>query len=574
MAKVMKTSPAPGLRPVLPLAVTATALFVVEALLRLVLLRYDVQDARLVLNAGKAGRLLVDTPSTLPPLAPFVALTQMALAVVVVTTVHRAHRNLARLRLQTSMKGGWVIAGWFVPFANLILPRRAVRDVVDAGEALDGSRWGSRMVDVWWIAWLAFQLAEAAGPGLAAFAGATVGRPVLAADVTAAASIIALADLLAVVAAITGAVVFLRLGLRHALLIRPRGPFVDDGPLTVVRGLSPIGPLSQVVPVSLLAVALLLGSVSMATADTAADLLAAGVGPRGRGAVTGPELVDHPDATLVIDRGAEHFVIRPQDGGLRVTADGGTLSVTAAEHDTRLLLGLRTEGGQIVLGAHSVEIGGQDASFELAGHPCDGPATVRVRAVAYTAGGRLAEIALEVVAGCADGNAARATIAWTGHEPGDPVLNVEPLPVQRTSMAPTTTVTRPELGLTLTPEDGLEVEAGPRSLRFTLPTGEPGESAAVEIRLGADDRRWSTGVLPLVVSSEDAFGDRATVMFAPGFIPPCDEQRSTLDVREVAFNGDGYVTRLVVELGMTCRQLAPGANAFEMAAAVVYDSAG
>ncbi|MEV7035524.1 DUF4328 domain-containing protein [Streptomyces sp. NPDC093272] len=48
---------------------------------------------------------------------------------------------------------GWTIGAWFVPAANLVVPRRFVLDIGRAGSA----SWGSRemaLVNLWWAAWV------------------------------------------------------------------------------------------------------------------------------------------------------------------------------------------------------------------------------------------------------------------------------------------------------------------------------------------------------------------------------------------------------------------------------------
>ncbi len=61
-------------------------------------------------------------------------------------------------------RGGWVIGGWFIPFANLVLPKlmfnelERVAQVPNDGLAV-GDRWRSlsqsRLSDAWWLLWLA-----------------------------------------------------------------------------------------------------------------------------------------------------------------------------------------------------------------------------------------------------------------------------------------------------------------------------------------------------------------------------------------------------------------------------------
>ncbi|MEV6511907.1 DUF4328 domain-containing protein [Streptomyces sp. NPDC051642] len=52
-----------------------------------------------------------------------------------------------------SMKPGWAIAGWFVPFVSLWYPRRITRDIWDASSPL-GARRSYLLVNAWWTLWL------------------------------------------------------------------------------------------------------------------------------------------------------------------------------------------------------------------------------------------------------------------------------------------------------------------------------------------------------------------------------------------------------------------------------------
>lgn len=52
-----------------------------------------------------------------------------------------------------SMKPGWAIGGWFVPFVNLWYPRRITRDIWDASSPL-GARRSYLLVNAWWTLWL------------------------------------------------------------------------------------------------------------------------------------------------------------------------------------------------------------------------------------------------------------------------------------------------------------------------------------------------------------------------------------------------------------------------------------
>lgn len=53
--------------------------------------------------------------------------------------------------------GAWPVVGWFVPFVNLVLPRRFVLDVLRASAGGKRGR-DEILVNVWWGVWLAHAL--------------------------------------------------------------------------------------------------------------------------------------------------------------------------------------------------------------------------------------------------------------------------------------------------------------------------------------------------------------------------------------------------------------------------------
>ncbi|MFD0854213.1 DUF4328 domain-containing protein, partial [Actinomadura adrarensis] len=50
----------------------------------------------------------------------------------------------------------WVIAGWFVPFANYFIPRQVVGDIWSAS----ASGRGMGLVNAWWTFWVLFTLSN------------------------------------------------------------------------------------------------------------------------------------------------------------------------------------------------------------------------------------------------------------------------------------------------------------------------------------------------------------------------------------------------------------------------------
>jgi Domain of unknown function (DUF4328) len=76
----------------------------------------------------------------------------VAAAVVVIIWMFRARKNLDAIPgAHRGMGAGWAIGGWFIPFANLVIPYRVMANV--ARESLGHSRTPA-LVGVWWAAWL------------------------------------------------------------------------------------------------------------------------------------------------------------------------------------------------------------------------------------------------------------------------------------------------------------------------------------------------------------------------------------------------------------------------------------
>lgn len=94
------------------------------------------------------------------------AIAGIAAAVLVIVWCYRARKNLdAFPGAAPSLGPGWAVGGWFVPFANLVIPYRVVAQIARA------SLWRSRTpryVMLWWAAWLAYLLG---GSGMAVVEG-------------------------------------------------------------------------------------------------------------------------------------------------------------------------------------------------------------------------------------------------------------------------------------------------------------------------------------------------------------------------------------------------------------------
>ncbi len=90
-------------------------------------------------------------------------LTYVGAVVAFLMWIHRAVRNSASLGgYELRFTAGWAVGWWFIPFANLFMPYRAVSETWKVSDPSVGStdratrrRLSSGVVLVWWLVWLA-----------------------------------------------------------------------------------------------------------------------------------------------------------------------------------------------------------------------------------------------------------------------------------------------------------------------------------------------------------------------------------------------------------------------------------
>lgn len=74
--------------------------------------------------------------------------------------LHRALANVRRMRTGVRASTGWAMAGWFVPFVNLVMPYLVVAEVWrKSGEAPLGRRPPTGLVLLWWLLYLGQRMA-------------------------------------------------------------------------------------------------------------------------------------------------------------------------------------------------------------------------------------------------------------------------------------------------------------------------------------------------------------------------------------------------------------------------------
>lgn len=70
-----------------------------------------------------------------------------------------AYSRLGALGYERRYSSGWALGAWFLPVANLFIPKRIVNDLVEAEVSRHGvtmtTIWTRRWVTAWWVAWIA-----------------------------------------------------------------------------------------------------------------------------------------------------------------------------------------------------------------------------------------------------------------------------------------------------------------------------------------------------------------------------------------------------------------------------------
>jgi hypothetical protein len=83
----------------------------------------------------------------------------IATAVVFLVWFHRARVNAGLLGPEEQRRGpGWAVGSWFIPFANLWLPRAVAGDIWDASE--HDKRVPRTVLNAWWALWVLSCLAN------------------------------------------------------------------------------------------------------------------------------------------------------------------------------------------------------------------------------------------------------------------------------------------------------------------------------------------------------------------------------------------------------------------------------
>jgi hypothetical protein len=83
-----------------------------------------------------------------------VTVARVLTLVVFIVWLYLAHDNFGRRHNRLEWRKAWVIAGWFVPLANIFVPGQVVKEVYT--RSYPEKAWSSvQLVSTWWIALLA-----------------------------------------------------------------------------------------------------------------------------------------------------------------------------------------------------------------------------------------------------------------------------------------------------------------------------------------------------------------------------------------------------------------------------------
>lgn len=117
--------------------------------------------------------------------------------------MHRAYANAAAIGGRaTEHTPGWVVAGHFIPFVNLVMPFRAMKQIEQANQRAGATR--TSPIGLWWAAWL--------GSGIIAWIANIVMRvPKTADDLIASGASTLVTMALSIVATVLAAVIIRRL---------------------------------------------------------------------------------------------------------------------------------------------------------------------------------------------------------------------------------------------------------------------------------------------------------------------------------------------------------------------------
>jgi hypothetical protein len=98
------------------------------------------------------------------------SLVAMAVAVLTIVWWYQAYQAIERSPLgERSWSAGWAVGGWFIPFANLVIPKLVLNEIDRSSTALEEgvAEWRTRpllaIANWWWAFWVLSSVATAMG---------------------------------------------------------------------------------------------------------------------------------------------------------------------------------------------------------------------------------------------------------------------------------------------------------------------------------------------------------------------------------------------------------------------------
>jgi hypothetical protein len=175
--------PPPRVRALNGWATAATFLVAVSALTALVYAfvpLVEVWQARQADSTGGDGPAAVVTLTRLGVFGLMV-LVHLGAWTCVLGWLYRAYANLRAFPdVRPEFPAGLALGGWFIPFANLVLPALVVSDLARASEPPGSGRHTRRLVWLWWPIYVLAALVAAVGSGYADDSQLTAVRAALA----------------------------------------------------------------------------------------------------------------------------------------------------------------------------------------------------------------------------------------------------------------------------------------------------------------------------------------------------------------------------------------------------------
>ncbi|WP_159068634.1 DUF4328 domain-containing protein [Neisseria wadsworthii] len=92
------------------------------------------------------------------PLDLLLALCFLTSAILVCCWLYRAAANARALGAEMSIKPGWAVGGFFIPFLNLVMPYQATKEIWL--HAAQDRKPSAIPVNTWWITWLIGSIGE------------------------------------------------------------------------------------------------------------------------------------------------------------------------------------------------------------------------------------------------------------------------------------------------------------------------------------------------------------------------------------------------------------------------------